>query len=88
MKEFAGKKFLLVEENASLPFDTRPWREAVSLKAAGAEVFVICPTPIGGQTKEKFPVINGVHIYDQSSNFALLASSPARDSGNRSKRCF
>jgi len=70
MKEFAGKKFLLVEENGSVPYDTRPWREALSLKEAGTEVFVICPTPTIGQTKEKFVVINGIHIYRYKEHFS------------------
>jgi len=68
MKEFAGKKFLLIEENGSVPVDLRPWREALSLMGAGAEVFIICPKTNSRYHKEKFVMINGIHIYRYKQN--------------------
>lgn len=68
MKEFAGKKFLLVEENSSVPLDLRVWREAQTLRNAGAQVFVICP--IFRENRKKFEVIDGIRIYRYPSAFS------------------
>jgi len=61
MKEFAGKHFLLIVENNSVPLDARVWREANSLNDAGAVVSVI--SPIVREYTEKFIVINNIKIY-------------------------
>jgi len=61
MKEFAGKKILIIVENLPVPFDRRVWQEAKALKEKGAEVYVICP-----KMKEyikSFEIIEGIHIY-------------------------
>jgi glycosyltransferase involved in cell wall biosynthesis len=56
-----GKKILIIVENLPLPFDRRVWLEARTLKAAGAEVSIICPTGKGYEKLEED--IEGVHIY-------------------------
>ena len=37
------KKVLIIVENATVPFDTRVWKEASSLFQNGYEVTVLCP---------------------------------------------
>jgi glycosyltransferase involved in cell wall biosynthesis len=39
-------KVLIVVENSSVPFDVRVWYEATTLRDAGWQVTVICPSPI------------------------------------------
>jgi glycosyltransferase involved in cell wall biosynthesis len=56
-----GRKVLIIVENLPLPFDRRVWLEARTLKAAGAEVSIICPTGKGYEATEE--EINGIHIY-------------------------
>jgi glycosyltransferase involved in cell wall biosynthesis len=43
MKELVGKDVLLVVENNDVPFDKRVWREALTLRDAGARVSIVCP---------------------------------------------
>jgi glycosyltransferase involved in cell wall biosynthesis len=42
-----GRRILIIVENLPVPFDRRVWLEARTLRAAGAEVMVICPTGRG-----------------------------------------
>ena len=56
-----GRKILILVENLPVPFDRRVWREARTLKEAGAEVSVICPTGAGHDSE--YEVIDGIHIY-------------------------
>jgi glycosyltransferase involved in cell wall biosynthesis len=56
-----GRKVLIIVENLPLPFDRRVWLEARTLKAAGAEVSIICPTGKGYEAAEE--ELNGIHIY-------------------------
>lgn len=56
-----GRKVLIIVENLPLPFDRRVWHECRTLKAAGAEVAVICPT--GKGYEDRYEDIDGVHIY-------------------------
>ena len=55
------KKILIIVENLPVPFDTRVWKEACTLRNAGYEVSVICPR------SKKYPqvheVLDGVHIF-------------------------
>ncbi len=37
------KKVLIVVENLPVPFDTRVWKEAISLHRADYDVTVLCP---------------------------------------------
>ena len=64
MKEFAGKKILIVIENLPAPFDRRVWQEANTLKDAGAKVVIICPK-MKGYTKS-YEVINDIEIFRHS----------------------
>lgn len=57
----AGRKVLIIVENLPLPFDRRVWQEAQTLKAAGAEVSIICPTGKGYEAP--YEEMNGIHIY-------------------------
>lgn len=57
----AGKSVLIVVENLPLPLDRRVWQEARTLKAAGAQVSVICPK--GKGFEKPYERIEGVEIY-------------------------
>ena len=57
----AGRKVLIIVENLAVPFDRRVWLEARTLKAAGAEVSIICPTGKGYELRHE--VIDGIFIY-------------------------
>lgn len=56
-----GRHVLIIVENLPLPFDRRVWQEARTLKAAGADVSIICPTGKGYEARRE--VIEGVTIY-------------------------
>jgi glycosyltransferase involved in cell wall biosynthesis len=55
------KKILIVVENASVPFDTRVWKEAISLHEAGYQVTVLCPKMKGAEQGQE--ISRGVRIY-------------------------
>src|SRR3984885_10132572 len=55
------RKVLIIVENSAVPFDTRVWKEASSLHAAGYDVTVLCPRA-KGYTKG-YELLDGVHIY-------------------------
>ncbi len=61
MKEFAGKKILIIVENLPSPFDRRVWQEANALKDNGATVSIICP--IGKGYEKRFEIIDDIAIY-------------------------
>jgi glycosyltransferase involved in cell wall biosynthesis len=54
-------KILIIVENLPVPFDTRVWKEAVSLQANGYNVTVLCPRAKGYMQGHE--LIEGVHIY-------------------------
>ncbi len=56
-----GRRVLIVVENLPVPFDRRVWQEARTLRAAGAQVVVICPTGKGFEAA--YEVLEGIHIY-------------------------
>tara|TARA_R110002051_G_scaffold146786_2_gene219591 strand:+ start:75806 stop:77050 length:1245 start_codon:yes stop_codon:yes gene_type:complete len=60
-RPLAGRRVLILVENLPLPFDRRVWHESLTLRAAGAEVSVICPTGKGFEAP--YEEIEGVHIY-------------------------
>jgi glycosyltransferase involved in cell wall biosynthesis len=60
MKQFAGKRILMLLENRPYPQDVRVRREAVALTAAGYQVSVICPSDPGQASRE---LVNGVRVY-------------------------
>lgn len=57
----SGKRVLILVENLPSPFDRRVWQEATSLRAAGYQVTIICPT--GRGYEKKFEVIEQIHIH-------------------------
>lgn len=54
-------KILIIVENLPVPFDTRVWQEATTLRRAGYLVSVICPKGKGYEAK--YECLEGVHIY-------------------------
>ncbi|MDN3513888.1 MAG: glycosyltransferase family 4 protein [Candidatus Brocadia sp.] len=56
-----GKRILIIVENLPVPFDRRVWQEACSLKKAGYEVSIICPS--GKDYEKRYEVIDGIYIY-------------------------
>lgn len=56
-----GEKILIVVENLPVPFDRRVWQEARTLKAAGAQVSIICPTGKGHEARRE--TLEGIEIY-------------------------
>jgi glycosyltransferase involved in cell wall biosynthesis len=56
-----GRHILIVVENLPLPFDRRVWQEARTLKAAGADISIICPTGKGHEARHE--VIEGIAIH-------------------------
>jgi glycosyltransferase involved in cell wall biosynthesis len=63
----AGRKVLIIVENLPLPFDRRVWQEARTLRAAGAEVSIICPTGKGHEVRYEY--LEGVHIHRHKLGF-------------------
>ncbi|MFN0113315.1 MAG: glycosyltransferase family 4 protein [Paracoccaceae bacterium] len=59
-----GRRVLIIVENLPLPFDRRVWHECRTLRAAGAEVAVICPKGKGYEAP--YDCLEGVHIYRHS----------------------
>ncbi len=59
--DFSGKKILIIVENLPVPFDRRVWQEATTLRAAGAEVSIICP--VGKNFTAEYELLEGIHIY-------------------------
>jgi glycosyltransferase involved in cell wall biosynthesis len=59
-----GRKILIIVENLAVPFDRRVWNEARTLRDAGAEVAIICPT--GAGCEEHYLELEGIHIYRHS----------------------
>lgn len=55
------RRVLILVENLPSPFDRRVWQEACTLRGAGYQVSIICPT--GPGCERRFEVIDGVHIY-------------------------
>jgi glycosyltransferase involved in cell wall biosynthesis len=54
-------KVLIIVENLPVPFDTRVWKEALSLCANGYDVTVLCPRGKGYTAGHE--VLNGIHVY-------------------------
>lgn len=55
------RRVLIIVENLPVPFDRRVWSEATTLRDAGYEISVICPTGRGFDALEE--TIDGIHIY-------------------------
>jgi glycosyltransferase involved in cell wall biosynthesis len=56
-----NKKILIIVENLPVPFDSRVWKEACSLKEAGYDVTVLCPR--GKGYAKGYEVLDGVRVY-------------------------
>ena len=54
-------KVLIIVENQPVPFDSRVWKEALSLHASGYSVTVLCPKDKGYTKGYEF--LDGIHIY-------------------------
>ncbi len=54
-------RVLIIVENLPVPFDTRVWKEALSLRENGYEVAVLCPRGKGYTAGHE--VLHGVHVY-------------------------
>ena len=61
------RRVLIIVENLPSPFDRRVWQEALTLREAGYEVSIICPT--GQGYEKKYEVIDGIYIYRHSLPF-------------------
>lgn len=68
MMEFAGKHFLLIVENNSVPFDKRVWREAVALKDEGAIISVIAPKD--GIDSKEVETIDSINVFRYNPKFS------------------
>jgi glycosyltransferase involved in cell wall biosynthesis len=56
-----AKRVLFLVENLPSPFDRRVWQEATTLRGAGYEVSIICPT--GKGCEKKLEAIDGIDIW-------------------------
>ena len=54
-------KVLIVVENLPVPFDTRVWKEAISLRENGYGVTVLCPKDKAH--RKGYECLKGIHIY-------------------------
>ncbi|AJP74730.1 glycosyl transferase [Sphingomonas hengshuiensis] len=52
---------MIIVENLPVPFDRRVWLEATTLRDAGYEVSVICPT--GMDYPKGYELVSGIHVY-------------------------
>jgi glycosyltransferase involved in cell wall biosynthesis len=68
VRDRAGR-VLILDENASVPFDRRVWHQARTLAGAGHEVHVVCPRGEGIDL-EPFVELEGVSIHRFPSRFA------------------
>jgi glycosyltransferase involved in cell wall biosynthesis len=55
------RKILIIVENLPVPFDSRVWKEAISLHEAEYEVTVLCPK--GKGFERGYEQLEGIHIY-------------------------
>ncbi|MEM7100807.1 MAG: glycosyltransferase family 4 protein [Pseudomonadota bacterium] len=61
MTASVGKHVLIIVENLPVPFDRRVWQESNTLKAAGYDVTVVCPTGRGYDARRE--TIDGIDVY-------------------------
>src|SRR5258706_3732676 len=64
MNASASKRVLILIETLPSPFDRRVWQEATTLRDAGHEVSIICPT--GKGCEKTFEAIDGIEIFRYS----------------------
>jgi len=58
---YMKNKVLIIVENLPVPFDSRVWKEALSLCANGYDVTVLCPRGKGYAAGHE--VLSGIHVY-------------------------
>jgi glycosyltransferase involved in cell wall biosynthesis len=56
-----NNRVLIIVENMPVPFDSRVWKEATSLRKHGYQVTVLCPR--GKNYRKNYELLEGVHIY-------------------------
>lgn len=61
LKTVNSRRILFIVENLPSPFDRRVWQEATTLRQAGYEVSIICPTGRGYEKKHE--IVDGIYIY-------------------------
>jgi glycosyltransferase involved in cell wall biosynthesis len=61
LTSLSGKHVLIIVQNLPVPFDTRVWQEANTLKEAGAQVSIICPAMTGFVKRHE--CLNSIKIY-------------------------
>lgn len=61
LRPSAGKRVLILVENLPSPFDRRVWQEATTLRDAGYQVSIICPT--GRGYEKKFEAVEQIDIH-------------------------
>ncbi len=64
MTTSAGKRVLIIVENLPCPFDRRVWQEALTLRANGYDVSIVCPK--GRGYDKSYEALEGIHIYRHS----------------------
>jgi glycosyltransferase involved in cell wall biosynthesis len=57
----SNRRVLIIVENLPVPFDRRVWMEATTLRGAGYQVSIICPT--GKGCDARYECIDGIHIH-------------------------
>lgn len=67
IRDFKGKKVLIIVENLPSPFDRRVWQEATALRDNGAIVSIICPT--GKGYEKRYEMIDDIAIYRHNLPF-------------------
>jgi len=55
------RRVLIIVENASVPIDSRVWKEAIALRQAGYEVTALCPRDKG--CEQNYELLEDIHIY-------------------------
>jgi glycosyltransferase involved in cell wall biosynthesis len=60
-----GVPVLIIDENLTVPVDTRLWREARALSEAGYCVLIICPKACGFDKRHE--TLEGIEIYRHST---------------------
>ena len=60
-KRTPRRRVLILVENLPLPFDRRVWQEAGTLRDAGYQVSIICPT--GKGYERRYELLDGIHIH-------------------------
>jgi glycosyltransferase involved in cell wall biosynthesis len=58
------RRVLIIVENLPVPLDRRVWAEATTLRSAGYDVAIICPTGAGAESRYEY--LEGIHVYRHS----------------------